>query len=394
MRERIRTAFFQSGWLLPVLLPLTQVGGRALANVLMLVYLIWALLAVPGSRVRVERAPLLLFVALLLAYLLSVPGAVAAQSALHEWVKFVLHALVFYFMLVVLQQRPDAMRRLIEALGIVGLALLALLLLKLAVNMQAPGFLVTADMKEDNLPFLLPFSLYYLLALRAPRWRVGFSAVLLSVALGYIVMSQGRAALAGLLAALLVYGVFVLRWRRTAVALAGLAVLAVAVGLSYETFFRQAGGGDWVAWLDRFTSLRSQLWRQALAHPPANALLGVGMANVGQYAEVVTVENGARLGHLHNFLFDAWYETGLLGLGALLIFIAVPLARGWRLARAGGETGAWAGLFLASATALLVAGLLSFSYASRQFAVYLPIQFAALWVLSQFNVPATREPAG
>ena len=98
------------------------------------------------------------------------------------------------------------------------------------------------------------------------------------------------------------------------------------------------------------------------------------------------VEWNVHLGHLHNFLFDAWYETGLVGLTALLTFVTVPLVRGWRIARAGGEQGVWAGLFLASAAALLVAGLLSFSYASRQFALYLPMLLAALW-----SMPAARR---
>lgn len=387
MRERLRAAFFNYGWLLPLLTPAAQVGGRALINVLLLVYLVWALIVLPGARVRVERPALWLLAALLLAYLLSIPGSLEARSAFHEWVKFALHALAFYFTLVVLAQRPEALRRLIAALGVAGLILLAALLAVLPFQMQEPDFLPTSHMVEDNLPFLLPFSLYYLAVMRDLRHGRWIGLALIAVVLIYVSMSQGRAALAGLLAAMLVYGVFVLRWRMGRVAAVGLVLFAVAVGVSYDSFFRQAGSTDWIAWLDRFTSLRSQLWRQALAHPPSNLLLGVGMGNVGAYAEVVTVGDDLKLGHLHNFLLDAWYETGLLGLGALLAFLTVPFARGWRVARAGGEQGAWAGLFMAAAAALLIAGLLSFSYTSRQFALYLPMLLAALWSLS------TRRPA-
>lgn len=387
MRERIRTAFFDYGWLLPLLTPAAQVGGRALINVLLLIYLLWALLAVPGCRVRVERPALLLYAALLLAYLFSVPGALEMRAGFHEWIKFALHTLAFYFTLVVLARKPEALRRLVAALGVAGLILLAALLAVLPFEMQEPKFLPTSHMVEDNLPFLLPFSLYYLVVMRDLRWKRWIGLVLVGVVLTYVALSQGRAALAGLLAALIVYGMFVLRWPLGKVTVVGTVLLAIAVGVSYETFFRQAGSTDWVAWLDKFTSFRSQLWRQALEHPPENALLGVGMANVANYPEVVRVLRNYSLGHLHNFLFDAWYETGLLGLTALLAFIATPFVRGWRVARAGGEQGIWAGLFLASATALLVAGLLSFSYASRQFALYLPMLLAALWSMS-----ATRRP--
>lgn len=379
MRERIRTAFFDYGWLLPLLTPAAQVGGRALINVLLLIYLLWALLAVPGTRVRMERPALLLFAAVLLAYLFGIPGAVDMRSAFHEWVKFALHMLSFFFTLAVLAQRPEALQRLVAALGVAGLILLAALLAVLPFQLQRPDFLPTAHMVEDNLPFLLPFALYYLAVTRARR---GLGLMLLGVVLTYVALSQGRAALAGLLAAMLVYGVFVLRWRLGRVLAVAAVLTAVAVGVSYDSFFRQAGSADWIAWLDRFTSLRSQVWRQALAHPPSNILLGVGMGNVGAYAEVVTVGQGHVLGHLHNFILDVWYETGLLGLAGLLAFITVPAARGWRIARAGGERGAWAGLLLAAVTALLVAGLLSFSYTSRQFALYLPMLLAALWHLS------------
>lgn len=387
MRERIRTAFFEYGWLLPLLTPAAQVGGRALINVMLLIYLLWALIALPGSRVRVERKMLLLFGALLLAYLLSIPGALEMKSAFHEWVKFTLHMLSFYIALAVLAQRPEALRRLIEALGVAGLVLLAALLAVLPFQMLKPDFSPTTHMIEDNLPFLLPFSLYYLAVLRGKRWP---GLVLLGVVLSYVAMSQGRAALAGLLAAMLVYGVFVLRWRMERVMAVGLILLALAIGISYDSFFRHASITDWVVWLDKFTSQRSQVWRQALAHPPPDILFGVGIGNIGAYDDVVTVRLGRKVGHLHNFLFDAWYETGLLGLTALLGFIAVPFARGWCVARGGGETGAWAGLFLASATALLVSGLLSFSYTSRQFALYLPMLLAALWFTSARLAGAER----
>ncbi|MBI5462952.1 MAG: O-antigen ligase family protein, partial [Gammaproteobacteria bacterium] len=244
MRERIQAGFFGYGWLLPLLTPAAQVGGRALINVLLLVYLLWALLAVPGNRMRVERPALLLYAALLLAYLLSIPGALEARAGFHEWIKFALHTLAFYITLVVLARQPEALRRLIAALGVAGLLLLAALLAVLPFKMQDPAFLPTSHMVEDNLPFLLPFSLYYLVVMRNPRWGRWIGLSLVGVVLTYVALSQGRAAWAGLLAALVIYGMFVLRWPLGKVAVVGALLLAIAVGVSYETFFRQAGSVD------------------------------------------------------------------------------------------------------------------------------------------------------
>jgi O-antigen ligase len=76
--------------------------------------------------------------------------------------------------------------------------------------------------------------------------------------------------------------------------------------------------------------------------------------------------------HFHNFLIDAWYETGILGAGLLLALagtVFVRLARIWR--RLSVDERQRAGVLLAAALAIIAAGLLSFSYTSRQFACYL-----------------------
>jgi teichuronic acid biosynthesis protein TuaE len=96
--------------------------------------------------------------------------------------------------------------------------------------------------------------------------------------------------------------------------------------------------------------------------------------------------------HLHNFLMDAWYETGLLGLGALLALIGAVfgrLARVWR--RLSAEDRQRAGILLAAAMAILTAGLFSFSYTSRYFACY---GFACLGGLSYFATPPAVADTG
>jgi hypothetical protein len=83
--------------------------------------------------------------------------------------------------------------------------------------------------------------------------------------------------------------------------------------------------------------------------------------------------------HLHNFVLDCWYETGLIGVGALFLWLGVFFARGarrWRVAAPGGR--AAAGTLLAGSFAIIAAGLFSFSYLSKPFAVYLPLFLGAL----------------
>ena len=103
--------------------------------------------------------------------------------------------------------------------------------------------------------------------------------------------------------------------------------------------------------------------------------MGVGLGTVAQNATLLRFQLGEdfkQVKHLHNFLLDAWYETGLLGLGALLGMLGSVLVRlllVWRDLSVMQRQ--QAGIWLAAAAALLSAGLLSFSYTSRQFACYL-----------------------
>ncbi len=398
MREHIRNTFFEYGWLLPLLTPAAQVGGRALINILLLVYLLWALIAVPGSRVRIERPALILYAVLLVAYLISIPGALDMQASLHEWVKFTLHSLAFYFTLVVLLSRPQALQQLLTYLGYAGLLLLTALMVMMLWKLTQPDFLPVAALVEDNLPFLTPFMLALLWRSINPRYRVAVMVVVALMIFGYVLYSEGRAALLGLIIALFLSMLLILHTGRIRALVISVVVLGSAVVITSATFFRehrivpvvvqhqeQTGDPQWAA-LDRFTSYRTMLWRQALQNPPQNLLTGVGMANVALSGQVTSLDlpdkTVVHLGHLHNFVFDAWFETGLLGLAALLAFVAYPFLRGWRVVRAGGESAMPAGLLLASVAALLMGGLLSFSYASRQFALYLPMLLAALWYLS------------
>ena len=129
--------------------------------------------------------------------------------------------------------------------------------------------------------------------------------------------------------------------------------------------------------------------------PPENPWLGVGFGNLASRAEVLRIGDLAGIGevtvrHLHNFILDAWFETGILGLSTFLAMLGVVLGR---------VLLTWPGLdqehrriaaaALAGVAALLTAGLLSFSYTSKQFALYLYLLLAVLLAL-----PGNAEAEG
>ena len=135
---------------------------------------------------------------------------------------------------------------------------------------------------------------------------------------------------------------------------------------------------------DQLSAGRTVIWRQALASPPRQPFVGVGLGNTALYQRVLTVDRGPErapivVKHLHNFVLDCWYETGLIGVGAMFLWLGVFFARGalrWRVAAPCGR--AAAGTLLAGSFAIIAAGLFSFSYLSKPFAVYLPLFLGAL----------------
>ncbi|HXH02077.1 MAG TPA: O-antigen ligase family protein, partial [Candidatus Competibacteraceae bacterium] len=356
LRQRVQDAFFCYGWLLPALLPLTQLGGRALYNVVCYSYILWGLLSLAGSGLRTPRGYLILYAALLGAFLLGVPGAQDSGEAFKAWFLFALHSLTALFTLAALQHSPDNLQRLQDALGRVGVLALVLVYAMLGwILLSGQPFSPEQQLKEDNLPWLLPFALAWCGTVLPGRWRRPALAALLVAAFAYIVLSTGRAALLGALVMLALFGLLVWRWPlRRALPLMGgglLLVVAVTTVAFLNGSVRTLG---WEHPLDGFTSGRTLLWRQALAQPPEQPWIGVGMENVHYRDAILTIrtETGElRVQHLHNFVLDSWYETGYLGAGLLLVLLGYLLLwrvwRGWGGLDAAGRRRA--GVWLAAA---------------------------------------------
>lgn len=133
--------------------------------------------------------------------------------------------------------------------------------------------------------------------------------------------------------ALAVFAKLVLAWRWRWIAALATLVLIVAIGIHSGPFRKVDLDPEQP--LDAFTAGRTALWRQALEHPPKRLWLGVGLGN-GRYAtEILHFELGGvhtQVQHLHNFLMDVWYETGILGAGSLLALIGAVF---WRLSSVG-----------------------------------------------------------
>lgn len=389
-RSALAVSFFKSGWLLVAVLPLTQLGGRALFNITAGIFAVWGLLSLWGHHRSLDRATTLLYLAVLGVFLLGIPGAIDPAGGLRIWAGFLAPSLAVLLVQAALWKSPNALDRLLSAIALFGGITLVGLYLQLpyyVFELSGQPFDPKIQLREDLLPFLLPFFLGWIWQHGNGVRRYWSMASVVIAVLAYVVLSEGRAALLGAIIALIVFSRLVLGWRlRWTIALAASALL-IAIIANTGPFRRTALDPEHP--LNGFTSGRTALWQQALAHPPERPWVGVGLGN-GRYAtNILGFElNGVHIQvqHLHNFLLDAWYETGLLGVGTLVTFIGAVF---WRVARKWNQLSLpdrqKAGVLLAAALAIVAAALLSFSYTSRYFACLFICFGALIYLTADFN---------
>jgi len=397
LHNNIQEAFFQRGWLLPAVLPLTQLGGRALFNSIAGIYALWGLLSLWNRRQQLDPTTTLLYLTLLGVFLLGIPGSLEPQEAFRSWGGFFMQSTSLLLMQVALRESPAYPDRLLDAMALFGGITLAGLILLLPYDVfgwSGRPFDPDNQLQEDNLPFLLPFMLGWLWRRGHGRWRNGAMVTITAITLGYVVLAEGRTALFGLIVGLAIFCWVALGWRLRWSGLLAMLVLVLAVIANTGPFQKSNLDPDHP--LDAFTTGRTILWRQALQHPPPRPWLGVGIGNGSHAGEVLRFKIGEgwhEVKHLHNFLLDTWYETGLLGLGVLLTLIGTIFGRlAWIWRRLSAEDRQRAGILLAAALAILAAGLFSFGYTSRYFACYGLICLGGLNHFATSSAIADRNP--
>lgn len=375
MLQTLREYFFRVGWMLPALVPVAGMAGRALGNVLFFSYLLWALFALRPRDWWLPPRLRLVYIALVVLCLLSVWPAQQPGETLHFWFRWLAYMLVLPITLSVLRQRELDLPSLGNLLAFATSVALAIFLYRLSVDLwKGEPFTINSMALAYQFPFLLAW-----------LWRGGLALPLrgLFIALaalgmiGLFLADSSTEVLATLVGALVLAAVRSGRGKRVLLGVLLLVPLVLAVELLPK--ISQLQLSDWEQLLDTWSSRRTTMWLRALESPPENLWLGVGMGN-GQFAWPVS---SVGVKGFHNFLFDAWYETGLLGLAALLVFLvtlAWPVVAALRSAT--DEVRRQSAPWQASVAAILVAASLDHSYASVSFAMLMMFEAAVLWALA------------
>jgi O-antigen ligase len=340
----------------------------------------------------------LLYTLFVLPMLLALPDAVAADKSLLTTlasIRFVLSCCALLWLLQYAAQPARAQASLLYAIGLCAAVLLWIWcldgLLQFLTGSNVFGYSALETYMDngvlreeryingmfgenDNVKFGITAALLMPIALvhAARRWSPALLGALLLLVLTLILLSGKRGAW---ITAAVELGVLAsyylargrLRWRQLLVFAAG-AVLALLVAL---------GSSDWVRersavllqvvkqpeyeTFNRATGNRLPIWGTAVAMGSANWLNGVGprgfryaypdYARDGDvWSTPAGLAGGSRASHAHQLILELWSETGVIGLGAYLGFLAV-LWRSWVRASAAARSRALP--FAASLTGML-----------------------------------------
>lgn len=381
--QRLRELFFLVGWMMPTLVPVAGLLGRALGNVLFFSYLLWALLALRPRDWWLPPALRFIYIALVVLFLFSVWPAQQPGEALHFWFRWLAYMLVLPITLSVLRKRGLDIHSLENLLAIATSVALTVFLYRLSAAMwKAEPFTINSMVLAYQFPFLIA---WLWRGEQASQLRWLFIGLATLGVVGLFLADSSTEVLAALTGALVFVAIRSGKGGRLLAGVFLLVPLVLAVELLPK--ISQLQHSDWVQLLDTWSSRRTTMWIRALQNPPENAWLGVGMGN-GQFAWPVS---SVGVKGFHNFLFDAWYETGLLGLGALLAFLATLAWSVMRVLRSATvdvrrQSAPW----LASVAAILVAASLDHSYASVSFAMLMMFEVAVLLMLVSL-VPVTSR---
>lgn len=390
MLQQVREGFFKVGWMIPVLLPTAGVLGRALGNILFFSYLLWALLSLRPRDWVMPTALKFSYLALVGVFLLSVSVADKPNEALHFWFRWWVYTLVLPITLSVLARQVLDEVRLMRWLGIAaGVALFGFLILLIKAQWQ--GEVVARTINGMALAYMLPFLIAWLRNEYSPgivRW---LAPLLVIMAFTGLVFADSSTEVLAASIGLLVMLIFHLRY--------GMRVMWVALPLLFGVLaiellpkLSQLQNTDWLKILDVWSSRRTTMWLDAINHPPENIWLGVGMGNAKYSLPLLHIE----VKGFHNFLFDTWYETGVLGLSvllALLWLLFAPVVGGLRAAS--DELKTRCAPWVAGVVAILIVASLDHSYGSVSFAMLMLFELAVLRTLLLPSHRITcRNPGG
>lgn len=366
-------------------LPITQLVGRAAYNSFLTFSFVFLIYFLVKTKIDVDSRTKIFFVLIVFSIFLSVWIGDETWRSFRKFLKYSVGISFFWLFFYGIKEKILRADSVFGYLTFVLGVVCTIFMIRGAWENGLSTPFLSRGLFESNIPFLTVCSFFYLLYSFNPRYRGVALLGCFSIVFFLLLVSGGRSSLVAFLAGGIVFALTVFRvnWRALAAVFGILCVgLFLALGPAFFRVDENAGGSS--RHIDNISNGRTNLWENAIHDPPDSLLRGVGIGNLRYQDKVLDIVWGdkvVRVKHLHNFILDMWYETGFLGVGALLLFLVWVLVKSWPDAIGIPYAKEQMALFSAI-VCLLVGGSLSFSYSSPQMTVYL---FSLLGLMAGLN---------
>jgi len=370
-------SMLKSGWLLWPLIPLFYFIGRGLGNSSYLLLFIGSLVALKYSMPRLPRPIWLLYILMLAAFMLSVPGAIDSGDAIKSWLSILLWSSSFFIVFMALESKQLSYDALMLWMAISGGIASIWFFLKL-VHLYSIHAVIAISIKGLIPAFMMPFVLFWVSRRFSTRVAYAVGAGFVFLLVSGLLLADSNTEVLVAAATLSVYFLFSVK-RRRLIVVGGMLLGLLAIVAEIVPKMDQLEGLTLIEALDVISSHRLDIWRRAFEFPPENQWIGVGLRNTPHYTAIT--DSGAK--SIHNFILATWYETGWLGASALLVYLSyLSYAIGrWLLTRGSKENMRKASPWLASIAGILVATSIDGSAKEFSFSFFIFFSFGVLWWL-------------
>lgn len=350
-------------------------------------------------RALVQKFPFQtgLIALLLLAAAISLPTSPLPLKAAGLFKAFFVEPIIFYFLILLIIDTPEKLKRLLKSLSLLILYLSVFGIYQFITLSNLPFSWWAVDVASRRITSLVNHPNAFALLLGPPlamsvvslltKVKILKSRLLLlasTLALVAFLLSFSRAGWLALLITVVLFGLLTKQRKRVVVLSLITVLLIVAIPFTREKVTSLVSGQD------PSQENRYILWSAAADMLKKSPVLGVGLKGFHEsFKNYPLGPDRVVQNYPHNFFLNFWVETGLLGMAAMIGLLLLFYKKVWQMWR--DDKQSFALIFAAGMTMVLLHGMVDVPYFKNDLSV-LFWAILALPFLQAVNLPLDTDP--